>query len=355
MTFSYRYIMILAGVLLMTFVSCKKDSDDSSNLSNDTPVQEPELDIIASVEHLGICYGPYHYDGQEPGKAIPKSQIEADLDLIAKHFDFFRTYTVADGMDKVAEVAKDKGLEVSVGVYCYPNDEASTKKDIDIAVMMAKNFPTTVTSIVVGNETNVQGKNYVKPTTVASYMDYAHSKMQQESVNLPLTSCITGNGATQKYTGSTDDYCGVIMQKCKDLNPPHHQIIYLTIYPYYGNGEPGNIDGNMFWSYHHGIQNAEDTLGLCVVIGEIGWPTAYNNNPADTTKRENIINQRTNFPVTLKWIDGNNFLKKAYNSYWFEMFDEPWKTDEPNGIAPFWGLYKKNGATKPNFPIPPLV
>ncbi|MCF8227878.1 MAG: hypothetical protein K9G58_11590 [Bacteroidales bacterium] len=341
------------GLFLMTFVlaSCEKeeDPDDTAELA----VLEAHKDIATSIEHMGICYSPYHNDGQAPGTFIPKSQIEADLNLIAKHFDFMKTYTVADGMEQVVSVASAKNLEVAIGVHCYPNNANQTKADIDKAVQAIKNHPSHVLALVIGNETNLHGPNYVHPATVAGYMQYGHDKLKAVGLNIRVTSCITGVGADNTGNYQNQDYCGPILQKCRDLNDEDHRVIFMTVYPYYGNGQPGDIAGNMQWSYNHGMSNAENNFGLGVVISEIGWPTGVNNN-GTPTGRENVANAEINFKATLDWVNGKNFRNTAYNAFWFEMFDETWKTDEPNGIGPSWGLYEKNGAQTPKFPIPAL-
>lgn len=77
---------------------------------------------MAAKEYLGICYGPYHYDGQAHKTPISKAQLEEDLSLIARNFPFLRTYTIADGMDQIVGVAASKGLKVALGVHCYPNN-----------------------------------------------------------------------------------------------------------------------------------------------------------------------------------------------------------------------------------------
>ena len=51
------------------------------------------------------------------------------------------------------------------------------------------------------------------------------------------------------------------------------KLVYLTVYPWYGNSQPGNIGPNMQWSYDNGMKQVE-ALGKHVVIGEIGWPSA---------------------------------------------------------------------------------
>ena len=219
---------------------------------------------------------------------------------------------------------------------------------------MAKQHPSVVMCIVIGNETNSKindNPNYVKPTIVAGYMDYAHEKMITAGLKMPLTACITGTGADDKSTYPHEDYAGLILQKCKDLNNVNHRIVLLNIYPYFAPGSnPANINTNMEWSYEHGMSNAEDNFGLEVIIGEIGWPSAKDSIQND---RESIANMKVNFNTALSWVDGKNKYNKAYNSFWFEMFDEPWKKIR-GPVEPYWGLYEKDGAQIPKFTIPAL-
>lgn len=344
----FKFQMKITLILIIFFmISCKKDKN------TDTTIQETPHDLFSAPEHLGICYGPYHYDSLVPLKqTISKAQIEGDLDLISKHFGFLRTYTVADGMDQVVGIAAAKGLEVSLGVNCYPGDASTTKSDIEKAIAVAKLHPSTVMCLAIGNETNKKGPTFVEPSIVAGYMDYAHTKMAAAGLSIPLTACITGTGAQNPHTIDTtiEVYAGEILQKCKDLNKPQHQVVLLTIYPYWGNSQPDNIDVSMKWSYENGMSNCEDNFGLTVLIGEIGWPSA---NGGVHTSRENVTNLKNNFAVSLSWVNGTNFLNKAYNSFWFEMFDEPFKIAE-NGVGPYWGIYEKGGNETPKFAVPKL-
>lgn len=350
-------VPLLLVLMFLIFTSCSKD--DSQN--PDAPeIRAAKKDVIATHEHMGVCYGPYHKNGQAPGTSIPDSQIENDIKIIAEHFDYFRTYTVADNMDKVVEVAAKEGLQVALGVHCYTNAQGGatkTKADIDKAVAAAKEYSSTVVCIIVGNETNL-GKgsnlNYVDPTIVAGYMDYAKMKIDEAGISLPVTSCLSAGGAD----ANSPEYAPAILEKCRDLNAKDHRIIMMNIYPYYGQVynyinnnmpvTPGDISGNMNWSFNNqGIKAAELKYGLAVVIGEIGWPSG------GTFEFQNVSNAELNFKTTLDWINGNNSDHQAYNTFWFEMFDEPWKTDEPHGAGPNWGLYKSNQQT-PKFNIPAL-
>ncbi len=345
-------------LMLLLIVSCKNDDDNPSPENPD--IQAAKKDVIATVEHMGICYGPYHKSGQAPGTTIPLQQIETDISIIAEHFDFLRTYTVADNMDQVVGVAASKGLQVALGVHCYTELQggaAKTKADIIKAVNAAKANTNTVVCIIVGNETNLgvgYNPNYLDQSIVAGYMDFTKTKIDEAGISLPITSCLSAGGADK----NSEEYAPAILEKCRDLNAKDHRIVMMNIYPYYGqvynyvhNNKPvtpGDISGNMDWSFdNQGIKAAELKYGLAVVIGEIGWPTG------GTLPFQTVSNSELNFRTTLDWINGNNRDRQAYNTFWFEMFDEPWKQNEPDGAGPNWGLYQSNAQT-PKFNIPKL-
>ncbi|MEI6884725.1 MAG: glycosyl hydrolase family 17 protein [Bacteroidota bacterium] len=342
----------ILSVIAITVGCTKKQSTADSMLPTQQPA-EPKQDIFSAAVHMGVNYGPFHYANQNPGTQIPLSQIQSDLALIGTTFSFIRTYTVANGMDQVVPESASLGIQVAVGVYCYPGDSVSTQADINLAVSRAAAYPSTVTAIVVGNETNIDGPNYVNDSTVAGYMNYASQKLIAAGLTgITVSSCITGVGGLPGGSGNNHG-CPQIMQKCASLNAQGDKVIFMTIYPYYGQkynnqNTPSNIAGNMQWSHDNGMAQAE-ALGLDVVIGEIGWPS-QGNDPT----MENATNEGLNFTATLAWINGTNIYNQSYNTLWFSMFDEPWKTGEPFGVGPYWGLYAANGATQPKFTIPSL-
>ena len=110
--------------------------------------------------------------------------------------------------------------------------------------------------------------------------------------------------------------------------------MYLTVYPWYGNADPGNIDAQMQWSWDNGLRQVAER-GKTVVIAEIGWPS-------EGGRETSVDNERINFEVTRKSVSGQNSLGKSFDTYWFEMFDEPWKSNE-GGQGPHWGLCDSDG------------
>ncbi len=88
-------------------------------------------------------------------------------------------------------------------------------------------------------------------------------------------------------------------------------------------------------------------MGKEVVIAEIGWPSDGGDAGHKPTTVEN---ERINYGVTKEWVSGKGRTGLIFETYWFEMFDEPWKTNE-GPWGPHWGLYTWGPNPQPKFNI----
>ena len=116
-------------------------------------------------------------------------------------------------------------------------------------------------------------------------------------------------------------------------------VVYLTVYPWYGNAAPDNITTQMDWSWNNGLKQVADR-GKTIVITEIGWPSAGGR----LTTPEN---ERVNYQTTKNLLSGAT-PQWALGTFWFEMVDEPWKTDE-GPWGPHWGLDTSGPNPQPKF------
>ena len=263
-----------------------------------------------------VCYGPYHQAGLGPESGgYTQTDIENDMAIIAKYFKKIRTYAVDDANQWNVQVASQYGLKVCLGA-AIKSAWPDTQSQIDTAIQQAKTYPGTVEHIIVGNEVD----RVSDPATVSNALDYA---IQNKSgLNIPVTSCFTGTAGTKT------DWQNAI-RRCEE-------VVYLTVYPWWAPNTPppDNIDANMQWSYDNGIKQVIfPPVQRRVIIAEIGWPSAGVSDKGTTPENEAL-----NYPTTQSWVSGNNTLNLSLETFWFEMFDEPWKTDE-GAQGPFWGLY----------------
>jgi hypothetical protein len=88
-----------------------------------------------------------------------------------------------------------------------------------------------------------------------------------------------------------------------------------------------------------GVKGPEvDRGGLEKAVPSRCGTNGSNPSPSSGGRETSVANEKTNYEVTKKWVSGTNPLGMSFDTYWFEMFDEPWKTQEgPQG--PHWGLY----------------
>ncbi|WP_160131375.1 glycosyl hydrolase family 17 protein [Kordia antarctica] len=283
---------------------------------------------------MGVCYAPYHQAATVKKSSYTKENVAADLKIIsANNMTFIRTYTVQGCQKYLPELCKKNNIGLALGVWIFQKDSKSTNAEIDTALTQANAHPEMVKVIVIGNEVDLAINKYTVAEVKAAF-DYAVAQLKlpkySNITNVPLTICMTGAGPTNATWSPLLN----IMQS----------YAFLTIYPWYGqkgNHEsnpikfpmtPGEITGNMQYSYENGMKQAI-AAGLEVVIAEIGWPSHGDIN-AHTTWKDEV----TNFNATCKWINGTNTYNKAFITMWFEMFDEPWKTAE--GLwGPHWGIY----------------
>src|SRR5438552_11075212 len=99
-------------------------------------------------------------DAQTPlveSTRITTEQIAEDLAQLAKVTDCVRTYSIENGLDQVPALAAKAGLKVIQGIWLGSN-RLKNLAQIATAVQLAKSYPGTITSLVVGNEVLLRGE-----------------------------------------------------------------------------------------------------------------------------------------------------------------------------------------------------
>ena len=137
-------------------------------ISRDYTVAAPEWD----GQLRGIAYTPSHLFTERQAKNIPPERITADLAQLSKLTGRIRTYTVANGMDKVPEIARHYGMTVSLGIWIDADTERSEKEFL-LAIKTALANRRTIDRVIVGNETQLRGD--VSPDQLNDYIRRARS------------------------------------------------------------------------------------------------------------------------------------------------------------------------------------
>ena len=299
---------------------------------------------------FGVCYSPYRIgspDTWPSGQQPTADTVGADMATIAKRgFTHIRTYGVDKGNQWNVDKATQHNLTLGLGVWVGASDSVSTiNAQIDAALRQAQTAANRYNrllslDLVVGNELDLVKP---QPARIQESMKYARDQLPSYNrLKARVTTCFTG--AVLEHTGSQWAY---IVKDCQE-------VVYLTVYPWYGQKynydhggtpfKPGNIDLQMQYSWDHGLRNTINWAGKKVVIAEIGWPS-------DGYAGTSVPDEQTNYGVTKKWVSTShqyNGTIPPFDTYWFEMFDEPWKTAEgPWGRH--WGLYTSGDNPQPKF------
>jgi exo-beta-1,3-glucanase (GH17 family) len=254
--------------------------------------------------------------------------------IAARKFTHIRTYGVDGGNQWNVDKATKYKLTLGLGVWVFPDSLEKTKAQIDKALRQAqsavsKHVVHLNLDLVIGNEVNRTDVAVYTPDLIRNSMAYAKAELPRyPGVTARVTTC---------FSGTVLQYPNSPWEKVVDFCD---RVAYLTVYPWYGGADAKNIDPQMLWSWNNGLKQVRER-GKEVAIAEIGWPSAGGR---ETTPG----NEKLNYEATKKWVSGQNSLGTAFDTFWFEMFDEPWKTQE-GAQGPHWGLYTSGSNPQPKF------
>src|SRR6202011_6300126 len=117
------------------------------------PINLARAPIDPNAKLVCVSYAPFR-DTQtplSPTTHVGPEQIAQDLAQLAKVTDCVRTYSIENGLDQVPELAAKVGLKVIQGIWLGSN-RLKNLTQISTAVRLSKEYPATITSLVVGNE-----------------------------------------------------------------------------------------------------------------------------------------------------------------------------------------------------------
>jgi exo-beta-1,3-glucanase (GH17 family) len=300
------------------------------------------------MAYFGVCYSPYRIGSPGNWKGlVTEATVKADMQTIVDMgFTHIRTYGVDGGNQWNVAQALARNLSLGLGVWMHgkndPNWESWNKAQVDLAldqVNGASNGASVSLDLVIGNEVDRTDNDTYTEEIILKAMEYAkESRKRFPNIHARVTTCFSG---TVAQNTRTSQWTNIIQKVCED-------VVYLTVYPWYGQCSqhtinPANIDPQMDWSYNSGgIKNVTQWAFKEVVIAEIGWPSAGKPECGTT-----VDNERINFSTTKNWMATHPWNKgnTTFNTFWFSMFDEPWKSNE-GGQGPYWGLCDKDGNRK---------
>jgi len=295
-----RYILfalVFAG-LLQTYFWLSKANDYV-----DAPISDDTLQSLSYVALKGF------------NKEVKsEEEIKADLDILSKYTNKLRTYSTHDAKILI-EVIRKYGFKMTVdlGIGIF-RDKELNEKEIQAALLLIRQYPRYISSIVVGNE-------------VVLREDMSVSELSEIIETINKATKIPVTTAEVWYTWI--QYPELVQSV---------DFINIHILPYW---ESITIEEYQAFVINAHKKIKEAFPNRRIVFGEFGWPSRGYNNKGSVASPENQA----------KAIRG--FLKLAKENRWeyniIEAFDQPWKGSSEGSVGAYWGLFDTNKNLK--FPL----
>jgi len=310
MKMTLAYGLILAAVLAFWYA-----------VGHPRLVKEPALSIDHKLQ--SVSYAPFEKD-QSPldiglkGLTISDQRIDTDLAILSRRFDCIRTYSVA-GLEAVPAFAEKYGLKVLLGAW-VSGDPVLTQKEVTKVIELARNHPSSVRGIVVGNEALLR-----REVTGPQLIEYIH-QVKSALPGMPVT-----------YADVWEFWL-----KHPDVAPAT-DFVLIHILPYWED-DPVSIDNSMAHVRKIREELARKIPDKEIVIGETGWPS-------EGRMREGALPSRINQARFMR-----GFVALAEQEHWqynlIEAFDQPWKRAKEGAVGGYWGLYDADRVDKKVFSGP---
>lgn len=273
-----------------------------------TPITLARAPIDPNAKLQCVSYAPFR-GAQTPlveTTHISAEQIAEDLAQLAKVTDCVRTYSIDSGVDQVPALAAKAGLKVIQGIWLGSN---RTKNAVQIAtaVQLAKNYPGTVTALVVGNEVLLRGE-----MTATDLVAIIRSVKAQVG-NVPVTYA----DVWEYWLKNREIYDAV-------------DFVTIHILPYW---EDFPIKAKFAALHVDSIRKrmAVAFPGKEILIGETGWPS-------HGRMRESALPSRTNQArVVSEILDVAK--REGFRVNLIEAYDQPWKRELEGTVGGYWGVF----------------
>lgn len=282
------------------------------------PIYLARAPIDPNAKLQCISYAPFR-DNQtslSPETRISREQIAEDLAQLVKVTDCVRTYANDLGLDQIPELAAKVGLKVMQGIWLDRNPQKNLTQ-ISTGIRLAREYPETITALVVGNEVLLRGE------TTAS--DLATTiRMIKAQVTVPVTYAdVWETWLRNREIGEAVDF------------------VTIHVQPFWENFP---VQAKFAAAHADAIRRriAEKFPGKEILIGEIGWPS-------EGRMRESALPSRTNQArVVSEILDLARRNKFRVNL--FEAYDELWKQQLEGTVGGSWGLF---GSVQRTLKYPP--
>lgn len=252
-------------------------------------------------------------DEQDPniGVQVSEEQLRSRMKIIAPYTVWIRTFSSTRGLEKVGTIARDLNLKTAIGAW-LSSDLAANEREISNLISAAKAGQ--VDMAIVGSEVLLRAD-----LTEDQLIGYIN-RVKQEVPGIIVT---------------TAEVYSVLLSHPNVVSAV--DVVMVNYYPYW---EGIKVDDAIaaIHSWHQRVKSMAD--GKQVIVSETGWPSCGNQVGKAVPLPENANTYFLNF---IYWARINNV-----SYFYFEAFDESWKTKYEGPQGACWGIWDNEGKLKPN-------
>jgi len=295
----------LVVILIFIMAACGSGGGNSGGGGGSADGEED------AYQTYGLNFSPYTGTGQDPNKGtvISQSQIKSHLETILAYTKWIRTFGSSLGMEHAAKIAHNMGLFTAIGAWLGSN---AITNDEEVQNLIAGAKDGYVDLAIIGSETLFRGD--LTPAELIVYIEW----FRQEVPDVPVT------------TAETYD----IWLKNLDLID-HVDVVLANYYSYW---EGIHIDDAIANVHNRHQQLVIKAGNKDVIVSETGWPSAGDSIGQAVPTPENAADHFLNF---ISWARA-----EGVDYFYFEAFDEPWKSDYEGPQGAHWGIWTKDSEMK---------
>ena len=291
----HRPTLVAAILLLGSVAACGELMDSDREL----------------VPVYGLDVGPY-VDGSDPtrGAAVSPNELSRLIGLVEDRTGWIRTYGSTQGLQLVPHEARSRGLKTAVGAW-LGRDALANEEEIAALIELANEG--LVDIAIVGSESLLR-----RDLTVDQLREYVGRVKEAVPADVLVTSA---------------EDCAELLRYPELLT--ELDIVFFNFHPYF-EGHDVTCAVSALDSCYSRLRAAVGTKPI--FVSETGWPSCGETILRAVPSRGNA---RRYFENVVSWAEATEV---PY--FYFEAFDEPWKSlyEGPQGSC--WGVWTADGKLK---------
>jgi len=248
---------------------------------------------------FGYCFGQ---------QTTVETDWRRQLKLLRGRCNWFRTYGIDERKQVLVPLAHEFGFKIAQCAW-IARDEPSNERQVSLMISAAKRGETDIA--IIGSEALLRKE--ISPFELAELV----RRFKKENTGVPVM--VTDDVFDLLRAPEVLDVC---------------DIVGAHIYPYWrGVSLSGSMD-----FLRQKYSELVDLSGKEVLIAETGWPSGGNTVGEAVPTPENA---KRYFEEFIEWAD-----HEGVRYFYFEAFDESWKSEYEGPQGAWWGRLNENQTDK---------